>query len=109
MLRSPPVGMERRWLWRLHDFRRSGVTRLAGMGTDSIVVDKLLAHKPAQLKGIAAVYQRHEFMDERRRALEAWAAHLTRPPGATILPFRAADLDSPGWGPLLALAASFFA
>jgi integrase len=77
--------------WRLHDFRRSGVTRLAGMGFDSIVVDKLLAHKPARLKGVAAVYQRHEFMDERRRAQEAWAAHLTRPPGATILPFRAAE------------------
>jgi len=67
------------------------LTRLAGMGFDSIVVDKLLAHKPARLKGVAAVYQRHEFMDERRRALEAWAAHLTRPPGATILPFRAAE------------------
>ena len=75
--------------WRLHDFRRSGVTRLAGMGFDSIVVDKLLAHKPARLKGVAAIYQRHEFMEERKRALEAWAALLTRSPGATILPFKA--------------------
>jgi site-specific recombinase XerD len=75
--------------WVLHDLRRSGVTRLAGMGFDSIVVDKLLAHKPARLKGVAAIYQRHEFMEERRRALEAWAAFLTRSPGATILPFKA--------------------
>jgi diacylglycerol kinase family enzyme len=44
--------------WRLHDFRRSGVTQLAGMGFDTKVVDKLLAHKPARLKGVAAIYQR---------------------------------------------------
>ena len=76
--------------WVLHDFRRSGVTRLAGMGFDSIVVDKLLAHKPARLKGVAAIYQRHEFMEERNRALEAWAAHLTGDrTGATVLPFKA--------------------
>jgi len=49
----------------------------------------LLAHKPARLKGVAAIYQRHEFMEERKRALEAWAAHLTRSPGATILSFKA--------------------
>jgi integrase len=62
--------------WRLHDFRRSGVTRLAGMGFDSIVVDKLLAHKPARLKGVAAIYQRHEFMARSRsvgRASDALA------------------------------------
>ena len=64
------------------------MTRLAGMGFDSIVVDKLLAHKPARLKGVATIYQRHEFMEERKRALEAWAAHLTRSASATVLPFR---------------------
>lgn len=63
--------------WRLHDFRRTGVSRLAALGFDSIVADKLLAHKPAKLKGVASVYQRHDFADERRRALEAWASHVT--------------------------------
>jgi integrase len=74
--------------WRLHDFRRTGVTRLAAMGFDSIVADKLLAHKPARLKGVAAIYQRHEFTDERRRALEAWAAHLTRAEPVNVVAFR---------------------
>ncbi|TDR87060.1 tyrosine-type recombinase/integrase [Enterovirga rhinocerotis] len=63
--------------WRLHDFRRTGVSRLAALGFDSIVADKLLAHKPAKLKGVASVYQRHDFAEERRRALEAWAAEVT--------------------------------
>jgi integrase len=63
--------------WRLHDFRRTGVTKLAGLGFDSIVVDKLLAHQPAKLLGVAAVYQRHDFARERAAALDAWAAHVT--------------------------------
>ena len=62
--------------WRLHDFRRTGVSTMAALGIDSIVADKILAHKPAKLKGVAAVYQRHEFAKERRMALEAWAAHV---------------------------------
>ncbi len=62
--------------WRLHDFRRTGVSTMAALGIDSIVADKILAHKPAKLKGVAAVYQRHEFAKERRVALEAWAAHV---------------------------------
>jgi integrase len=63
--------------WRLHDLRRTGVSKHAAMGFDSIVADKLLAHKPAKLKGVASVYQRHGFYDERARALDAWAAHVT--------------------------------
>jgi hypothetical protein len=47
------------------------------MGFDSIVADKLLAHKPAKLKGVASVYQRYGFYDERARALDAWAAQVT--------------------------------
>jgi hypothetical protein len=46
------------------------------LASDSIVADKLLAHKPTRLAGVASVYQRHEFRDERKRALEAWAKHV---------------------------------
>jgi integrase len=62
--------------WRVHDLRRTGVTTLAALGFDSIVVDKLLAHQPAKLKGVAAVYQRHDFARERAAALGAWAKHV---------------------------------
>src|SRR4051794_39700898 len=47
--------------WHLHDFRRTGVSKLADLGVDSIVADKLLAHKPTRLAGVASVYQRHAF------------------------------------------------
>jgi len=62
--------------WRFHDFRRTGVSTLARLGFDSIVADKLLAHQPAKLQGVAAVYQRHDFARERAAALDAWAAHV---------------------------------
>jgi hypothetical protein len=41
------------------------------------VADKLLAHQPAKLLGVAAVYQRHDFARERAAALDAWAAQVT--------------------------------
>ena len=62
--------------WTLHDFRRSGVTWLAGAGFPPHVADRLLNHVQGTIKGVAAIYQRGEFMDERRRALEAWGAHV---------------------------------
>jgi hypothetical protein len=49
---------------------------LARLGFDSIVADKLLAHKPAKLRGVAAVYQRYDYGTERARALEAWAERV---------------------------------
>jgi integrase len=63
--------------WRTHDLRRSGVSTLVRFGFDSIVADKILAHQPAKLLGVAGVYQRHDFARERAAALDAWAAHLT--------------------------------
>jgi integrase len=59
--------------WRLHDLRRTGVSKLASLGVDSIIADKILAHKPGKLNGVAAVYQRHDFAKEQADALDAWA------------------------------------
>ena len=33
---------------------------------------------PQAIQGVAAVYQRAEFLTERRAALDAWAAHILR-------------------------------
>jgi integrase len=77
--------------WRLHDLRRTGVSKLAALGFDSIVADKLLAHRPAKLQGVAAVYQRHDFAADRARALDAWAMNVLRcaegqDPGSNVVP-----------------------
>ncbi len=78
--------------WRTHDLRRSGVSALARLGFDSIVVDKILAHQPAKLRGVAAVYQRHDFARERAAALDAWAAHVTETETENVVPLRPASL-----------------
>jgi integrase len=75
--------------WRVHDLRRTGVTTLAALGFDSIVVDKLLAHQPAKLRGVAGVYQRYDFARERAAALDAWAAHVLGFEPGNIVPLRA--------------------
>jgi len=62
--------------WVLHDLRRTGASTLARLGFDSIAIDKLLAHQPTKLRGVAAIYQRYDFAHERASALNAWATHV---------------------------------
>ncbi|CAI9121332.1 tyrosine-type recombinase/integrase [Brytella acorum] len=62
------------WTW--HDLRRTGVTAMARLGIAPHVADLTLNHVPASIKGVAAVYQRHHFMNERAQALDVWAAHV---------------------------------
>jgi integrase len=64
--------------WRFHDFRRAGVTALAGMGFPPHVCDRLLNHVTGAITGVAAVYQRAQFLAERKAALDAWAVYVLR-------------------------------
>lgn len=80
--------------WTLHDFRRSGVTWLAGAGFAPHVADRLLNHVQGTIKGVAAIYQRGEFIEERRRALDAWGAHVAACGEATGLPGNVTELAS---------------
>jgi len=63
--------------WRLHDLRRTAVSGMARLGVPPHVADKILNHTAGTISGVAAVYQRHEFMAERKDALDAWARHLS--------------------------------
>ena len=62
--------------WRLHDLRRTCVSGMARLGVAPHVADKVLNHQTGTISGVAAVYQRHEFLGERKDALERWAAHV---------------------------------
>ena len=62
--------------WRLHDLRRTCVSGMAGLGVAPHVADKILNHQSGTISGVAAVYQRHQFMAERKEALERWGAHI---------------------------------
>lgn len=64
--------------WVFHDFRRTATTYMGQLGVPPHVADKILNHVQGTIKGVAAVYNRFQYLDERRHALDAWAARLDR-------------------------------
>jgi integrase len=62
--------------WILHDLRRTAATGMARMNIPPHVVDKILNHVSGSIRGVAAVYNRHSYLDERRAALDGWANRL---------------------------------
>jgi integrase len=64
--------------WRLHDLRRTCVSGMARLGVAPHVADKILNHQSGTISGVAAVYQRHDFLAERQMALERWGTHVAQ-------------------------------
>jgi integrase len=64
--------------WRLHDLRRTAATGMARLNIAPHVVDKVLNHSGGTIRGVAAVYNRFEYLEERRAALEAWGRYVDR-------------------------------
>jgi hypothetical protein len=62
--------------WRLHDLRRTIVSGMARLGIPPHIADKILNHQSGTISGVAAVYQRHEFLVERKDALDRWGTHV---------------------------------
>jgi integrase len=62
--------------WRLHDLRRTAATGLQRLGVRFEVTEAVLNHVSGSRSGVAGVYQRHNWREEKREALDAWAAHL---------------------------------
>lgn len=62
--------------WVFHDFRRTVTTNLAKMSVPPHVADRILNHTSGTIRGVAAVYNRHSYLEERRQALDAWAERL---------------------------------
>jgi integrase len=59
--------------WTFHDLRRTYATGMARMGIAVRVTEAVLNHVRGTGGGIVAVCQRHDFADEKRAALDAWA------------------------------------
>jgi integrase len=64
--------------WTLHDLRRTMVTMMnEHVGIAPHVVEACVNHVSGMAKaGVAGVYNKALYMDDRRRALEAWANYL---------------------------------
>jgi integrase len=62
----------------LHDLRRTGATCMQRLGIKIEVTEAVLNHVSGSRSGIVGVYQRYAYRDEKRQALEAWAAELRK-------------------------------
>jgi len=62
--------------WRLHDIRRTVTSGMAKLGIAPHIADKILNHQSGTISGVAAVYQRHEFLEERKTALDVWGNYV---------------------------------
>lgn len=62
--------------WTFHDLRRTAASGMAGIGIAPHVVEAVLNHRSGTIKGVAAVYNRYSYADEKAQALDAWARKL---------------------------------
>lgn len=63
--------------FRLHDLRRTAATHMAGLNIDRTVLGKILNHKGLAGDGqVTAIYDRHEYLEEKRQALDKWSTRL---------------------------------
>lgn len=62
------------WTW--HDLRRSFATGLQRLGVKLEVTEAILNHSSGTRAGIVGVYQRYDWMPERRVALSLWSTEV---------------------------------
>jgi integrase len=94
-LRRAAGGDDRRELmpWVLHDLRRSATTGMAQLGIAPHIADRILNHQAGTIRGVAAVYNRFAYLEERKAALEAWGRcveSLVRRVPSNVVPLAAA-------------------
>ncbi len=56
-----------------HDLRRTAATFMTSMGISRLVVSKILNHAES---GVTAIYDRHSYDEEKRKALRLWGDRL---------------------------------
>ena len=56
-----------------HDLRSTGRSHLGAMGVDLLVAERCLNHS---LGGLVAIYDQHDYLVERRKALELWTSFI---------------------------------
>lgn len=59
--------------WTIHDIRRTVRSKLAELGVPREVARKVLNHEDGK---VDRIYNRHEYLTEKREALERWEANL---------------------------------
>ena len=60
--------------WTIHDIRHTVKTGLSRLRINSEIKDRVLGHAK---RGMDAIYDHHDYRDEKREALEMWATHIS--------------------------------
>src|SRR5262245_59895596 len=58
--------------WHIHDLRRSVATGLEKQGVELQLTEAILGHAGGSRSGVVGIYQRYDYADEKRAALNAW-------------------------------------
>ncbi len=64
--------------WRTHDLRRTAASGMAALGFQPHVIERVLNHLSGAQGGLVGVYQRHEYSEERKRALVSWSEYVAK-------------------------------
>ena len=62
--------------WRLHDLRRTAATGMADLGVQPHIIEAVLNHVSGHKAGIAGIYNRAVYANEKRAALVLWGTHV---------------------------------
>jgi integrase len=75
--------------WTIHDIRRTVRTHLSALPVEELVRELILAHTKSAM---GETYNQYSYLDEKRKALEMWAARLkliVDPPTSNVVALRA--------------------
>ncbi|MCK0103255.1 integrase family protein [Pseudohalocynthiibacter sp. F2068] len=64
--------------WTHHDLRRTYSTEHAKIGTPLHVTERLLNHVSGTISGVAAIYNRHTYLEEMRAAVSSYEQHIAK-------------------------------
>lgn len=62
--------------WRIHDLRRTAAAGMARLGVAPHVIEKILNHSSGSMRGVAAVYNQHQYVQKRVQAMLRWEHQL---------------------------------
>ncbi len=62
--------------WTLHDLRRTAASNMSKLKFAPATIDAVLNHKSGEIKGVRRVYDRYDYAEEKRAAVDAWAQHV---------------------------------
>ena len=82
--------------WTIHDLRRTVGTGLGKLGVSRFIIGRVLNHADRTVTGI---YDRHEYLEEKRRSLDTWGTYLGNligPPSGNVVPIRSVAAQGTG-------------